>query len=100
VRANIAAMTARTPDAAGLVRYARAGRLLAGMDEGTPDADARAALVELLVDWTVTLGVPRLADLGMRAADVPNVLAGVSANSMRTNPIALTEPEMAAILLA
>ncbi|MCY7419081.1 MAG: iron-containing alcohol dehydrogenase, partial [Chloroflexi bacterium] len=100
VRANVAAMTVRTPVAAGLVRYARAGRLLAGMDESTPDADARAALVELLVDWTVTLGVPRLADLGMRAADVPNVLAGVSANSMRTNPVALTEPEMAAILLA
>ena len=100
VRANMAAMTARTPDAAGLVRYARAGRLLTGMDEATPDADARAALVDLLVGWTATLGVPRLADLGMRAADVPNVLAGVSANSMRTNPVALTEPELAAILLA
>lgn len=100
VRTNIGAMTARAPGSPGLARYARAGRLLTGMDEGGSDADARTALVELLADWTLRLGVPRLVDLGMRAADVPNVLAGVSANSMRTNPVVLTEPEMAAILLA
>ena len=99
VRANIAAMERRDPDAVGLRRYATAGRLLAGMDDDTPDSTARVALVELLASWSATLDAPRLGALGLRRSDVPVVLAGVSANSMRTNPVTLTESELAGILL-
>ena len=99
VRANIAAMERRDPDAVGLRRYATAGRLLAGLDDDTPDSTARVALVELLASWSATLDAPRLGALGLRRSDVPVVLAGVSANSMRTNPVTLTESELADILL-
>jgi alcohol dehydrogenase class IV len=99
VRANISAMERRGPDAVGLRRYATAGRLLAGMDDDTPDSTARVALVELLASWSATLDAPRLGALGLRRSDVPVVLAGVSANSMRTNPVTLTESELAGILL-
>ncbi len=100
VRANIAAMSSREPDAAGLGRYATAGRLLAGLDDRTPDAPARTALVDLLDSWTATLGVPSLGELGLTQSDVPEILAGISANSMRTNPVALSATELGSILVS
>jgi alcohol dehydrogenase len=99
VRANILAMERRDPAAVGLVRYAIAGRLLAGMDDDATDAAAREALVELLASWTVALDAPRLSELGLRESDAATILAGVSSNSMRTNPVGLTDAELAAILL-
>ena len=98
VRMNIAAMSARDPGGVGLGRYAVAGRLLAGLDDRVADGDAREALVDLLDRWTATLRVPRLSELGLGPSDVPTVLAGVSANSMRTNPILLTPDELASLL--
>jgi alcohol dehydrogenase class IV len=99
VRVNISAMMARQPDAPGLARYATVGRVLADLDASATDADARTALVELLEAWTVALGVPRLGQLGLDASDMPRVLAGVSTGSMRSNPVALTDAELRAILL-
>ena len=99
VRANIGAMQVRDPGGVGLARYATAGRLLAGLDEGVPDIDARIALVALLTTWTGTLRAPRLSQLGLAPSDVATVLAGVSANSMRTNPITLTPTELGQILV-
>ena len=100
VRTNIEAMSSRDPEGAGLGRYATAGRVLAGLDDRSSDAHARAALVDLLDIWTATLGAPSLGELGLGEADVPTVLAGVSANSMRTNPVALTPAELRQILIS
>ena len=99
-RANIAALRARgAPDSAALVRYATAGRLLA-TDPALPDEDARGALVETLAAWTAALGLPRLRDFGIRAADLPRIVADARGSSMRTNPVVLTDDELERVLRA
>ncbi len=99
-RANIAALTARgAPDSPALARYATAGRLLAG-DPALPDQDARDALVDVLAAWTAALGLPRLRDYGIGAADLPRIVADARGGSMRTNPVVLADTELSAILAA
>ena len=80
------------------IRYARVGRLLAGLDGTATDSDARLRLIDLLEAWVTALDIPRLATLGMTGSDMTPVLAGVSSNSMRTNPVSLTDDELAEIL--
>ncbi len=99
VRTNIRAMRARTPEAPGLARYATAGRLLGGLGAATDDDVARGALIDTLGMWTQRLGAPRPRDLGLASDDAARVVAGVSGNSMRTNPVSLTDAELRTILL-
>ncbi len=98
--ANVAALRARDPDGPALGRYARLGRLLADVPPGDPDADAIDALVALLAEWTSRLGVPRLAAFGLDEAGIPAIVADARGSSMRTNPVALSDEELAAILRA
>ena len=94
---NIQAMQERAPASAGLVRYARAGEILCG--RSFPDADAaRGALVALLRRWTEEMALSRLGAYGMDEADLPRVVANSRGSSMKTNPIVLTDSEIAALL--
>ena len=90
-RINVTALEAREPGSAALGRYAELGRLLSG-DTATP-------LAETLENWRARLAVPRLSAWGVTAADVPAIVADSRGSSMRTNPILLTDDEIAAILL-
>jgi len=98
-RVNVAALEQREPGGVALGRYAELGRLLAG---GGPailaDAEARAALVQLLEDWHARLAVPRLSAFGITEADIPAIVADSRGSSMKTNPIVLTDAEIATIL--
>jgi alcohol dehydrogenase class IV len=98
-RANLAALGARQPDGPALWRYAEAGRLLTG-DPTLPDGAARNALLATLDGWTVALGIPRLADFGAAPGDLPALVEESRGSSMRTNPIVLTDTEIAGILAA
>jgi alcohol dehydrogenase len=100
-RVNIAALEEREPQSAALARYAEVGRILAGSVAASPasDREARAALVRLLADWRVRLAVPRLSAYGIAAADIPAIVADSRGSSMKTNPVVLTDDEIAAILL-
>jgi alcohol dehydrogenase class IV len=98
--ANISALAEREPDAPTLGRYAALGRLLAAIPEATPDAEARRALVLTLTAWTAALEVPRLRAWGVTGADVPVIVADARGSSMRTNPIELSDAELASILEA
>ena len=60
----------------------------------------RAALVETLRTWVERLGVPGLAAYGMTPELIPVVVADSPGSSMRTNPVALTDPELTAVLEA
>ena len=98
-RVNVAALEQREPEGVALGRYAELGRLLAGRGAATlADADARTALVQLLEDWRARLAVPRLSAFGIAAVDIPAIVADSRGSSMKTNPILLTDDEIATIL--
>ncbi|MCS6787590.1 MAG: iron-containing alcohol dehydrogenase [Thiobacillaceae bacterium] len=97
-RVNVAALRERAPDAPALRKYATVGRLLCGRD--LDDAQAIAALQDTLEDWTRRLELPRLAAYGMEVSDIPRVVANSRGSSMQTNPITLTDAEIAAVLSA
>ena len=94
---NIALLQAREPGHAALARYAEVGRLLAG-ERALPDDAALAGLVEVLEAWTRELALPPLSHYGMTAADIARVVANCRGSSMKTNPVVLSDNDVAAIL--
>ncbi len=97
----MAALEERAPESGTLLKYAVVARVF--LDAGLPLADdraARAALVRLLEDWRVRLSVPRLSSYGIVEADIPAIVSDSRGSSMKTNPIVLTDTEIAAILRA
>jgi alcohol dehydrogenase class IV len=89
---NILALERRAPGSRALARYGEIARMLAGRPEPRAAVDAIRSLTE-------RLGVPRLAQHGVRPSDISEVVERAeAASSMRGNPIALTREELAAIL--
>jgi alcohol dehydrogenase len=97
-RVNLHALETREPDSETLARYARLGRILARCPDHVADAEARAALVSELDQIRRELEMPGLAAWGMTEEHIPMLVAGSRGSSMRTNPIALTDGEVAEIL--
>ncbi len=97
-RINIAALKAREPTNPALVKYAQAGRRLAR--QALSDDEARVALVETLADWTRRLKLQRLGEYGVTEADIPRIVANSRGSSMKTNPILLSDTEIAGIIRA
>ena len=98
IRANIIALTERVPDSPALPKYAQAGRILADLPSTVRDGAARVALVDTLHDMVEALDVPPLSAFEMTREDIPAIVADSPGSSMRTNPVALTDEELAAIL--
>ncbi|MTW19176.1 iron-containing alcohol dehydrogenase [Rhodoplanes serenus] len=98
-RVNIAALETRAPQSPALAKYAAVGRLLSDRDSREA-RDDRARLVDLLEAWTERLALPRLSALGVDAADVPRIVAASRGSSMKTNPVVLTDDEIAGLLAA
>lgn len=96
-RTNIAALQARDPAGPALARYARLAEILCERRIREPAA-AHAALIDLLETWTERLGLPRLARYGVTEDDVPRIVAHSRGSSMKTNPVALTDDEIARVL--
>lgn len=94
---NIRALCEREPQSPALAKYAKVGRLLSGRD-GLDDEDACNTLVELLMKWTETLGLPHLSDFGIGGSDIPAIVAQSRNNSMKTNPVRLEDEEIAEIV--
>ena len=99
-RVNVVAREEREPANEALEGYAFLGRLLTGHDSTTmnDDATARAALVALLEEWRARLSVPRLSVYGIGEVEIPAIVADSRGSSMKTNPVVLTDDEIAAIL--
>lgn len=97
-RINVVALRERAADAPPLGKYADVGRLLAGRKLG--DDEAIAALLEILRDWTRRLDLPRLSAYGVSRADFPRIVANSRGSSMKTNPVSLTDTEIAQVLEA
>jgi len=94
---NIRAMQVREPNNPALQKYAQVGRLLTG-DKHSDDNAARAALIALLSQWSDVLQLPRLGAYGIIQDDLPHIVANSRGSSMQTNPIVLTDKEIAEIL--
>jgi len=97
-RVNITALRARSPEAPALRKYADVGRLLTRRDQD--DDAAIDALLATLEEWTYRLGLPRLSAFGVRAEDIPRIVANSRGSSMKTNPIVLTDAEIAQVVAA
>jgi len=94
---NITAMQSRDSSNPALAKYAEAGRLLA-KDKGLPDDDARDALLAVLEQWCERLEMKRLGEYGVVQADIARIVANSRGNSMLTNPIMLSDEEIAGLI--
>jgi alcohol dehydrogenase len=98
-RVNIRGLRERDPDGIALKKYAEAGVLLSGRLFRS-EAEAQDGLVALLEEWTERLDLPRLSAYGMKAADLDRVVGNCRGGSMQTNPIVLTDDEVAGLARA
>ena len=93
---NVRALRKRAADSPALGRYCEVARILTG----NPHARAEDAEV-WLGTLTATLGIRRLASYGVQASDVGAIVDQARrANSMKGNPIVLTDNELAETLMA
>jgi alcohol dehydrogenase len=95
---NIAALRQRLPESPALEKYAQVACWL-GAEEDSIEAGCDA-LVGLLDSWVEECELPRLSAFGMTEADLPRVIAGSGGNSMKTNPLVLSDNEIRQVLLA
>jgi len=98
-RVNIEVMRRRDPDNRALQKYAEAGVMLSGQLYPNEE-QAQDGLVELLTQWTERLQLPRLSHYGMQQRDFDRVLANCRGGSMQTNPLKLSDDEVAEVLQA
>lgn len=91
---NVAALREREPDNPAVARYDEVAQMLTGKTDATI-ADGVAWLNELCAE----LAVPGIADYGIEPEHFPDIIAkSKNSSSMKGNPIALTEDELAGIL--
>lgn len=95
---NIEQLQAQQPESETLARYARIGRLLMN-DPTLSDASAQLLLVEQLRQWHQDFALPGLSHFGVSHQDIPRVVANARGNSMKTNPILLSDEQLTQILL-
>ncbi|OGU55459.1 MAG: alcohol dehydrogenase [Hydrogenophilales bacterium RIFOXYA1_FULL_63_33] len=98
-RVNIDALQTREANHPALEKYAQVGRLLSKQGQLNQTA-SHAVLIDTLDAWTRKLQLPSLAQFGVTPADIPRIVANSRGSSMKTNPIALTDAEIAGILAA
>ncbi len=97
-RINIHSLLAREPENPALLKYSHVAEILCQKRFSDPPS-AYAALTELLAQWTDELALPRLSHFGVQDAGLDKVIAHCRGNSMKTNPIMLTDDEIRQILL-
>jgi len=96
-RVNLAALQERDPDHPAWRKYARVGDLLHGRHFPSVE-EGHAALLALLDEWTERLSLPRLAAYGIQENDFAHVVAHSRGSSMKTNPIVLSDAEIADVM--
>jgi alcohol dehydrogenase len=94
---NIQALRLRLPTSNALRKYAQVGRILAQNNE-LSDTAAQDELINTLITWTSTMQIPRLGDYGVELTDCARIVANSRGNSMKTNPITLTDEEIGGII--
>jgi alcohol dehydrogenase len=96
---NIRALQARAPQSVSLRKYADVGRLLS-RDVGLDDNTAQRRLTGVLQEWTGQLQLRKLGAYGVCDEHVGKIVANSRGSSMKTNPLALTDEEIAEVVRA
>jgi len=96
---NVRALQERSPGHPALGKYAQIGEMLCRSTFAN-SGEACAGLVALLREWTERLGLQRLGAYGVEPGDVERIVANARGNSMLTNPVLLTDAEIARIVRA
>ncbi len=96
---NIRAMQEREPDNPLLAKYAHLGDIMCRRQHSSPE-EACDGLVNLLEDWTLKLGLPHLSEYGLEEQGIEHVVEHSRGSSMKTNPIILSDEELAEVLRA
>lgn len=97
-RVNIRALQERQPDSPILEKYANVGRLLSKTHQDS--SSSLAKLVDTLESWTAHLNIARLGHFGISTSDIPRIVANSRGSSMKTNPVVLSDAEIARLLSA
>lgn len=97
-RANIRSMQMHEPTNLALAKYQHVAEILCGKLFNNPEA-AFSALIDLLVQWTEALTLPRLSHYGLQPAHLDKIIAHCRGSSMKTNPVVLNDEEIRQILL-
>lgn len=96
---NVRTLAERAPQSPALWKYAEVGRLLSRQPVLT-DAEAHRRLVEVLQEWTGRLALKRLGAYGVQERNIQKIVANARGSSMKTNPVVLTDAEIAAVVHA
>lgn len=93
---NLVALRQRAPQSPVLARFTEIAQLLTGRPDVQPEEG-----IAWLIELSAFFGIPPLATYDVRKSDLPAIAAQAQkANSMKGNPIALTEAELTGILEA
>lgn len=98
-RVNIEAMKQREADNPMLAKYARLGDVLS-QKKHRDVAASHQVLTDLLTEWTAQLRLEGLSVYGLKQEGIAQVVAHCRGSSMKTNPIVLTDEEIAGIVRA
>ncbi len=94
---NLQALRRRCPQHPAMERYAEAARILCRQSLPTME-EAHEALLERLQAWESMFDMPRLGRFGVRAEDLGKIAAHSRGNSMKGNPVELTDAELIEVL--
>jgi alcohol dehydrogenase len=67
-------------------------------DPAVDDLTAIDSLLEQLKQWSTEFNMPLLSSYGVTETDIPKLIANASSGSMDTNPIALSNDEIATLI--
>ena len=100
IAANVRALRAQSSGHPALARYADIGRAMAE-DPALPDAQAIAACIERTGRLAREVGVTSLGRFGLTREIIPGVATlACRSNSIRANPVKLSEEALAAAMVA
>jgi len=97
--ANIDAMLERDPDNVALDKYAELAEYLCE-EQPADDEEAWDLLIQNLHGLAERLSMRPLGDYGVEEDDLERIVANSRGNSMQTNPVTLTDEEIAGIVTA
>jgi alcohol dehydrogenase len=93
---NIKTLSERDPDSEALTKYQALSQLIG---DYYPDyAEGKWSVVRLLKHWQQQFSIPVLSQLGVSENDIASIVKGSRNNSMKTNPLLLTDEELALIV--